>query len=218
MPASTAIARLIFACLLAGCESRGDEHAAQPPAAATREALPPSAPPAPAPDAPHGASPHEPPPPPHELPPPVAADELAAILPDVLGDYRATGPARPETTRLADGNTTPQAKRTYLRGGSTLVLEIMDAVQAGTVLRVVQLAQKKDRWTPDHITRGMEINGHWVITQWSGKQQSARIGALLGGRLIYNLSVTPAATIEPAIAMAQQMDYDSALALLGEAR
>lgn len=152
--------------------------------------------------------------PPAPLPAPVEAAALAAILPESLGEYRASGPAQPQSVKLADGNAVSQAKRRYVHGGSTLVLEIMDAVQAGMVLTVVKGAQRKERWTPDHITKGMDINGTWVVTQWSGKQQSARIGALLGERLIYNLSVTPATTVEPAIAMAQLLDYGPALALL----
>lgn len=202
----------LIACLLMGCGDAG-EGTAQPAAGPPPQAEPqPSGPVAVT--SPGKAPSPSPPSPSPPLPALVEAAALAAILPQALGEYRASGPAEPQSVKLADGNTVSQAKRRYAHGGSTLVLEIMDAVQAGMVLTVVKGAQKKERWTPDHITKGMDINGTWVVTQWSGKQQSARIGALLGERLIYSLSVTPATTVAPAIAMAQLLDYGPALALL----
>lgn len=153
-------------------------------------------------------------------PGPISPARLAALLPDTVAGYGATGPAEARTAGGPAGGgagTVPQARRLYNDGHRTLLLELMDPLHAPQVLGVVRRGQHQSRRTPDSVTAGVVVGGQWVVTQWTGADQAARVGALVGDRLFYNLTVTPAGDIGPGIAVAEQLDYAAARALLDAA-
>lgn len=145
---------------------------------------------------------------------PLGAQQLAALLPARVAAYRAVGPASAIDVPAPGGRRIPRASRRYTDGQHSLLLEIIDPLQAPAVLSALRSGQRQSRRTSDRMAHGMDVGGQWVMTQWTPADRAARVGALLDGRLVYSLTVVPAETIEPGVAVAAALDYAAARALV----
>jgi len=191
------------ACLLAGCANACDESAST----AHRQNQPPS-------DEAVSKAPRDTRPEPVIDGTLVAADKLGKLLPDQVGEYRASGSVNTSTSHLPSGKALPQARRNYSKGGVTLELELLDALHTPGVRMMVKRAQSMKRETDTNVMLGFEFKGYPAIKQWTKVNETARVGTMIGDRLILNVNVKPATSPEAAVAAAKHVDYDAARALL----
>lgn len=145
----------------------------------------------------------------------VSPKQLATLLVDRIGDFEATGSATTTATHLPSGNTLPQARRNYRRGNVDLEIEVMDTLYTPAVGAIVKRAQTMKRETATNLMMGFQFKGNPAVKQWTKVNDTARVGTLIGERLILNVNVTPASSPDIALAVAQNVDYEAANALLG---
>jgi hypothetical protein len=136
------------------------------------------------------------------------ASTLATVLPDKLGDATPDGAAQTETTALGEAGRLPVARRTYVKDGTRIIVQVSD-MQHAPVMRQMMLAAhaeakkaKKPSWAP------ATVRGYDAVLQHMPAQGIALANVAVTDRLFVNLHVDPADNAEAALPWAEQVDYE----------
>jgi hypothetical protein len=139
----------------------------------------------------------------------IAAADIAAALPDRMGEFVATGPAEPRAVALTNGGTLTSARREYKSGSALARLEVTDAQHAPTLRGLVEGTQAKADEGESEEFEAIDVAGRRAIKRWHEANRSSYVNLLAANRFMVNLQVGPTVDTEGAPKLAGKLPFDA---------
>jgi hypothetical protein len=133
--------------------------------------------------------------------------ELTFFVPDTIDGFRARTISEGRDIELGAAGAVVSIRRAYAQGDVWLELELLDTADSERVRNVFNRARDVTRDSARAVIRPLRVKNHKALTQWLAASKVARTSVLVSDRFLVNVSVKPADSPAPSIALADKLDW-----------
>jgi hypothetical protein len=138
--------------------------------------------------------------------------QLAPLLPEALGDFKAKGELDGSTKKMG-GFEVSEVKRRYDAGGRELRVEITDATAHALLRAPFAMVAMIEEDSTAGFKKGKTIGGHPGVVEWKEKSKQGNVSLLVAQRFVVNVRIAKAQSSDEAETIASALKLDELAAL-----